>query len=142
MEPKFIKVLVKARKAELNDIEAQYHVKVPREAKEGKIGLIPKDVCSTEEYEKARQLFVVLYQQMTQNMRMKRFSLKNEKNVVFARKKIQEMHKKFLVLVEVASDQKCWVMYGEEHDFKAALEFLENEKVEIISIGERSWSGC
>ena len=43
VEPKFIKVFVKAHESEVNDIEAEYHVEVPREAKGGKISLKPKD---------------------------------------------------------------------------------------------------
>ncbi|KAL9974241.1 hypothetical protein ACROYT_G011256 [Oculina patagonica] len=128
VEPKFIKVFVKAHETEINDIEAVYHVKVPREAKEGKISLIPKDACSTEEYEKACDLFIDLYQQMTQNMKMERFSLKNEKHVVTARKKIQEMMKKFPVLVEKGQDKKHWELYGEEHHLEEALEFLRKEE--------------
>ena len=90
VEPKFIKVFVKAHKTEVDEIEAEYHVGVPGEAKEGKISLLPKDGCSTEEYEKACDMFINLYQQMTQAMKMERFSLKNEKKVVLARNKIMK----------------------------------------------------
>ena len=132
VEPKFIKVIVQAHKTEINDIEAECHVQIPREAKEGKIGLLPKDTCSTEEYNKACDLFINLYQQMTQIMKMERFSLKSEKNVINARKKIQEMRKNFPVLVEVAKDQKHWELCGKKHDLEAALEFLREEKIEIM----------
>ena len=128
IEPKFIRVFVKAHKT---DIEAQYKVEVPREAKGGKISLIPKDGCSSEEYEKACDLFIDLYQQMTQAMKMERFSLISEKNVVLARKKIREMSKTFPVSVELAKDQKHWELYGEQHDLEAALEFLRKEEIEI-----------
>ena len=131
VEPKFIKVFVKAHETEVNSIEAKYHVKIPREAKDGKISVAPEDACSTEEYEKACDLFIGLYQQMTQIMKMERFSLKSEKNVVPARKKIHEMSKTFPISVEMAKDQKHWEVYGEEHDLKAALEFLRKEKIEI-----------
>ena len=87
VELKFIKVFVKAHKAEVDEIESEYLVEVPREAKGVKISLIPKDGCSNEEYEKACDLFIDLYQQMTQAMKMERFSLKSEENVVGARKK-------------------------------------------------------
>ena len=87
VELKFIKVFVKAHKAEVDEIEAEYHVEVPRETKGVRISLIPKDGCSNEEYDKACDLFIDLYQQMTQAMKMERFSLKSEENVVGARKK-------------------------------------------------------
>ena len=131
VEPTFIKVLFKVHNAEINVIEAEYHVEVPRETKGGKISLIPTDACSTEEYEKACDVFIDLYQRMTQIMKMERFSLKSEKNVVLARNKIQEMRKKFPVSVEVAKGQKHWELYGEEHHLEEALEFLETERVEI-----------
>jgi len=128
VEPKFIKVFVKAHKT---DIEAQYKVEVPREAKGRQISLIPKDGCSSEEYDKACDLFIDLYQQMTQAMKMERFSLRSEKNVVPARKKIREMSKTFPVSVELAKDQKHWELYGEQRDLEAALEFLRKEEIEI-----------
>lgn len=131
VEPKFIKVFVKAHKTEVHEIEAEYHVEVPREAKGGKISLIPNDGCSSEEYDKACDLFIDLYQQMTQIMKMERFSLKSEENVVGARKKILEMSKTFPVFVETAKDKKHWEMYGEERDLEAALEYLRREAIEI-----------
>ena len=131
VEPKFIKVFVRAHKTEVNDIEAEYHVKVPREAKGGKISLIPKDGCSSAEYDKACDLFIDMYQQMTRTMKMERFSLKSEKNVVRARSKISEMSKTFPVCVEMSRDQKHWELYGEESHLEAALAFLRKEEIEI-----------
>ena len=131
VEPKFIKVFVKAYKTEVSNIESEYHVEVPREAKGGRISLIPKDGCRSEEYDKACDLFIGLYQQMTQAMKMERFSLKSEKNVVPARKKIQEMSKTFPVCVEVSRDQKHWELCGEKRHLEAALEFLRKEEIEI-----------
>ena len=90
----------------MDEIEAEYHVGVPRAAKGGKISLMPKDGCSTEEYKKACDLFIDLYQQMTQAMKMERFSLKSEKKVVPGRKKIREVNKKFPICVEMTKDQK------------------------------------
>ena len=131
VEPKFIKVFVKAYKTEVDNIEAEYHVWLPKEAKEGKISLIPEGGCSSEKYNKACDLFIDLYQQMTQAMKMERFSLKNGKNVVRAGKKIHEMIKTFPVSVELSKDQKHWELYGEERDLEAALEFLRKEEIEI-----------
>ena len=124
-------MFVKAHKAEVDEIESEYLVEVPREAKGVKISLIPKDGCSNEEYEKACDLFIDLYQQMTQAMKMERFSLKSGKNVVRARSKIQEMSKMFPVCVEVSRDQRHWELYGEERHLEAALEFLRKEEIEI-----------
>ena len=131
VEPKFIKVFVKAHKTEVNQIEAEYPVKVPREAKGGKISLIPKDGCSCNEYDKACDLFIDFYQQMSLAMKMESFSLKSEKNVVRARSKIREMSKTFPVCVELSRDQKHWELYGEERHLEAALEFLRKEEIEI-----------
>jgi len=131
VEPKFINVFVKAHKIKVDEIEAEYHVGVPREAKGGKISIIPKDGCSVEEYEKACDLFIDLYQEMTQAMKMERFSLKYERNVVPARHKIHEMSKTFPVCVEVSRNQKQWELYGEERHLEAALEFLRKEGIEI-----------
>ena len=131
VEPKFIKVFFKAHNAEINDIEAEYQVKVPRETKGGKTSLIPTDACSTEEYEKACDVFIDFYQQMTQIMKMERLSLESQKNVVPARKKLQEIGKKFPVVVEVGRDLTSWELYGEEHHLEEALEFLERERVGI-----------
>lgn len=131
VEPKFMKVFFKAHKTEIDEIEAEYHVEVPKKTMGGSIGLIPKDGCSGEEYDKACDLFIALYQQMAQAMKMERFSLKSEKNVVGARNQIQEMSKKFPVFVETAKDKKHWELYGKERDLEAALEFLKKEEIEI-----------
>ena len=131
VEPKLIKAFVKVHKTKLDEIEAEYHVGVPREAKTGKISLIPKDGCSSEEYEMACELFIDLYQKMLQAMKMERFALKSEKNVVYARIKIHEMSKTFPVCVEMSRNQKHWELYGEERHLEAALEFLRQEEIEI-----------
>ena len=131
VEPKFIKVFVKAYEAELKNIEAEFQVEIPREAKGGKVILTPKGTCSTEQYDKACDLFIDLYQQMTQNIKKERFSLKSEKDIIPSRKKIQEIGKKFPVSVELSRDRKHWELYGEARDLEAALEFLKKEKVEI-----------
>ena len=131
VEWKFMKVLFKSHKTAVDEIEAEYRVVVPRETKRGKISLIPKDGCSGEEYYKACDLFIGLYQHMTQAMKMECFSLKSEKNVVGARNKIREMNKLFPVFVEIAKDQKHWELYGEERDLEAALEYLKKEEIEI-----------
>ena len=131
VQPRFIKVFVKAHKTDLDEIEAEYHVEVPREAKGGRIGLIPKDGCSCNEYDKACDLFIDFYQQMSLAMKMESFSLKGEKNVVRARSKICEMSKTFPVCVELSREQKHWELYGEERHLEAALEFLRKEEIEI-----------
>ena len=135
VDPKLIKVFVLVHEAELNDIEVEYHVEVPREAKEGKITLNPKRRCTGEEYEKACDRFIELYQQITQVMKMERFSLKNDKNVT--RKKIHEMGKKFPVLVEICKDKKQWEVFGRQHDLEEALRYLQKEEVEIEKQSEK-----
>ena len=131
VEPKFIEVFVKAHITEVNEIEAEYLVEVPRVVKGGKISLIPKDGCTKEECDKACDLFIKLYQQMTQIMKMERFSLKSKKNAVGALKKVVGMSKTFPVSIETAKDKKHRELYGEERDLEAALEFLRKEEIEI-----------
>ena len=124
-----MKVFVKAHKTD--EIEADYHVEVPKETKGGKISLTPKDGCSGDEYEEACDLFVDLYQQMCQAMKMERFTLKSEKDFVRTRRKILEMSKTFPVYVELVRDKTHWELYGEERHLEAALEFLRKEEIEI-----------
>lgn len=131
VEQKFMNVFFKAYKTEVDNIEAEYPVWVPREAKGGKIGLMPKDGCSGEKYDKACDLFIELYEKMTQTMKMERFSLKSEKNIVSARNGIYVMSTKFPVSVELGKDQKYYQLYGEERDLEAALEFLIKHEIEI-----------
>lgn len=131
VDPKLIKVFVRVHEAELDDIEAKYHVEVPRKAKEGKISLNPKSKCTGEEYEKACDRFIEMYQQITQVMKMERFSLRNDRNVTTARKKIHEMGKKFPVSVEVCKDKKQWEVFGRQNDLEEALRYLQKEEVEI-----------
>lgn len=137
VDPKLIKVFVRVHKAELNDIEVEYHVEVPREAKEGKITLNPANKCTGEGYEKACDRFIEMYQQITQVMKMERFSLRNDKNVTISRKKIHEMGRKFPVLVEVCKDKKHWEVFGRQHDLEEALRYLQNEEVEIEKQSEK-----
>lgn len=137
VDPKLIKVFVMVHKAELDDIEVEYHVEVPREAKEGKITLNPANKCTGEGYEKACDRFIEMYQQITQVMKMERFSLRNDKNVTIARKKIHEMGKKFPVLVEVCKDKKHWGVFGRQHDLEEALRYLQKEEVEIEKQSEK-----
>ena len=142
VEPKFIKVFVKAYEAELKSIETKYHVNISREAKGKQICLAPTDSSSIEEYEKACDKFIELYQKMVPTIDIKRFSLKHGKNVVHARNKIHEMGKKFPVLVEVAKDQKHWELFGQVRDLKAALDYLKKEKIEIIMESGKGTGGA
>ena len=137
VDPKLIKVFVMAHEAQLNDIEVEYHVEVPREAKEGKFSLNPKRRCTGEEYEKACDRFIEMYQQIVSVMKMERFSLKNDKNVTAARRKIYEMGKKFPVLVEMCKDKKQWEVFGRQHDLEEALRYLQKEEVEVLKQSEK-----
>ena len=128
---RILQVFFKARKTELNAIEAECRVQVVVQGKGDRISLMPKDGWSRGEYDQACHLFIDLYHWMAQAMKMECFSLKSEKNVIPARKKFLEMSKTFSVSIQMAVDQKHWNLYGEEHDLKAALEFLRKEGIEI-----------
>ena len=131
IQPRILEVVVKAHKKELEDIEIKYHVEIPRKADGEKLGLTPKDSCTTEDYEQACNQFISLYQNKYQQVKMQRFSLKPETNKISARQTINKMSKHFPVSVEIEKNQKQWVLYGEASHIEEALEFLEKEGVEI-----------
>ena len=131
IQPKILEVFVKAHEKELEDIEIKYHVEIPRKADGKKLSLKPKDSCTTEYYEQACNQFISLYQNTYQQVKMQRFSLKTETNIISARKTICKMGKHFPVSVEIDKKQKQWGLYGEARHIEEALRFLEKEGVEI-----------
>lgn len=132
IEPKFLDVFWRAHKMELENIETKYHVEIPKKADGKKLGLKPKESCTTEDYKQACDLFVSLYQNTYQQVQIQRFSLKTETSIISARKKISEMSKNFPVSVEIVNKgKKHWVLYGEASHIEEALSFLEKEGVEI-----------
>ena len=137
LEPKIHEVIVRAHKKELEDIEIKYHVEIPRKADGTKLSLKPKDSCTTEDYEQACNQFISLYQNTCLQVKMQRFSLKTETNIVSARRTISKMSKHFPVSVEIDKNQKQpWGLYGEANNIEEALRFLEEEVVEINREGE------
>ena len=131
IEPKIVKAFVKAYEKDLDAIESKYQVEIPRKAEGSKFSLKPKKACSAEEYEEACNLFISLYQNMYQLIRMVRFSLRNEVSVIPARKAINKIGKNFPLSVEKSKDQKHWELYGEGSQIEEALKFLEQEGIEI-----------
>ena len=123
---------MRAHKKELEDIEIRYHVEIPRKADGTKLSLKPKDSCTTEDYEQACKQFISLYQNTYQQVKMQRFSLKLETNIISARMKINKMSKQFPVLVEIETNTKLWRLYGEASNIEEAFRFVEEEGVEII----------
>ena len=124
---------MRAHKKELEDIEVKYHVVIPRKADGKKLSLKPKDSCTTEDYEQAFNQFISLYQNTYQQVKMQRFSLKLETNIMSARVTINKMSKHFPVSVEIDRNQRqLWRLYGEANNIEEALRFLEEEGVEII----------
>ena len=128
VEPKFIKVFVKAYKNEVDNIEAECHVVVPKEAKGGKVSLIPEDGCSGEQYNKACDLFIDLYQQMTQAMKMERFSLKSEKNVVPLERKFMKLVKRFPSLLSYQRIKSTGNCTEKNATWKQPWNFLERRR--------------
>lgn len=132
IQPKILEVFVKAHKKELEDIEIKYHVEIPRKADGKKVSVKPKDSCTTEDYEQACNQFISLYQNTFLQIKMQRFSLKTETNMISARQTISKMSKHFPVLVEIDKNQRqLWRLYGEANNIEEALRFLEEEGVEI-----------
>lgn len=126
--------MVRAHKKELEDIEIKHHVEIPRKADGKKLSLKPKVSCTTEDYEQACNQFISLYQNTYLQVRMQRFSLKLETNIVSTRMTISKMSKQFPVLVEIETNtkSKLWRLFGEANNIEEALRFLEEEGVEII----------
>lgn len=125
---------MRAHKKELEDIEIKYRVEIPRKADGNEVSLKPKDSCTTEDYEQACDQFVSLYQNTLQQLKMQRFSLKTETNVIRVRQTISKMSKQFpvsLQLVAKSNQKRLWELYGEENNIEEALRFLEEEGVEI-----------
>ena len=123
---------MRAHKEELEDIEIKYHVEIPRKADGTKLSLKPKDSCTIEDYEQACNQFISLYQNTCLQVKMQRFSLKTETNIISARHTISKMSKHFPVSVEINKNQRQqWRLYGEADNIEEALEFLEKEGVQI-----------
>ena len=144
IEPKIVKAFIKAHEKDLNDIEAKYQVEIPRTAEGSKFSLKPKNECSAEEYDKACNCFIALYQKMYQLIKMERFSLKSEKLVVRSREAISRASKKFPISIERSKDVKFWELYGMANHIEEALKYLEEEGVEIKretenAIGGKEW---
>ena len=131
VQPKIVKVIVKAHKKELDDIETEFRVVIPRKAEENEIALRPMDACSAEDYEKACHLFIALYQKTFQLFKVERFSIKGGPKKGDDRETMRRMGKEFPVLIEKSKDQKQWEIYGEAGHTEKALNFLKKEGVEI-----------
>ena len=130
IEPKIVKAFFKSHKNKLDDIEANFKVEMPKQPVGKKVSLKPKKGCSAEEYDEACNLFIELYQNMYQVLKMERFSLKSGKTTVHSRETIAEAGKKFPISIEVCKDRKHWEMYGEASHIEEALKYLEQEGVE------------
>ena len=131
IETGILKAFLTSYKNKLDDIEAKHKVEIPRKPEGTKISLKPGEGCSADEYEKACNCFINLYQKMYQLVKMERFWLKSEKFVVRSRKAISEAEKKFPIGIELGKDRKHWEMYGEASHIEEALKFLKQEGVEI-----------
>ena len=131
IEPKIFKVFIKAYEKDLHDMEAKYHVQIPKMAEGSKLSLKPERSCTANDYEEACNQFISLYQKMFQRVKMERFSLKNEKKAVPARDTINKMGKKLPILVQVSQDRKHWELYGEVGHIEEAFRYLDHEGVEI-----------
>lgn len=131
IQPKIVKVFVRAHKKDLDDIETEFQVEIPRQADGKKIRVKPKETCSAEGYDEACNRFINLYQQMYQRVKMERFSLKSEKLIVRSREAISRAGKMFPVSIELSKDRKHYELYGEESHIAEALQYLEEEGVEI-----------
>ena len=131
VQPKIIKVFVKAHKKELDNIETEFRVVIPREVEGNNTTLRPMDACSAEDYEKACDLFITLYQKTFQLFTVERFSIKGVSKWGDDCETMRTVGKEFPVLIEKSKDQKQWEMYGEASHLEKALSFLKKEGVEI-----------
>ena len=132
VQPKILKVLAGAHKNELDDIEAQRLVTVPRAVEGNQISLKPSDGCCAGDYEKACDAFINLYQKTSEIFKAERFSVGSGTRKSDGRDAIRRMSKEFPgVLIERNKDQKHWEMYGEEGHLQEALSYLKRMGVEI-----------
>mgnify|MGYP000214678289 CR=1 FL=1 len=132
VQPKILKVLAGAHKKKLDDIEAQRLVTVPRAVEGNQISLKPSDGCCAQDYEKACDAFINLYQKTSEFFKAERFSLSSGTRKSDGRESIRRMSKEFPeVLIERSRDQKHWEMYGEAGHLQKALRYLKRMGVEI-----------
>ena len=132
VQPKILKVLAGAHKKELDDIEGQRRVTVPRTVEGNQITLKPSDGCSTYDYERACDAFIALYQKTSEIFKAERFSLSGGSREPDGRDAISRMSKEVPeVLIERSRDQKHWEMYGEAGHLQKALSYLKRMGVEI-----------
>ena len=111
-------------------IEAQCLVTVPRAVEGNQISLKPSDGCCAEDYEKACDAFITLYQKTSEIFKAERFSISSRK--VSTRDAISRMIKEVPeVLLERSSDQKHWEMYGEAGHLQKAFRCLKRMDIEI-----------
>ena len=132
VQPKIIKVLAGAHKKELDDIEAQCLVTVPRAVEGNHTSLKPSDGCCVEDYEKACDAFINLYQKTSEFFKAERFSLSSDTRKPDGRDAMGRMLKEVPeVLLERSSDQKHWEMYGEAGHLQKAFRCLKRLGIEI-----------
>jgi len=132
VKPKILKVLAGAHKKELDDIEAQCLVTVPRAVEGNQISLKPSDGCCAEDYEKACDAFINLYQKTSEFFKAERFSLSSDTRKPDGRDAMSRMLKEVPeVLLERSSDQKHWEMYGEAGHLQKAFRCLKRMGIEI-----------
>ena len=132
VQPKIFKVLAGAHKKELDDIEVQCWVTVPRAVEGNQISLKPSDACCAEDYEKACDTFINLYQKTSEFFKAERFSLSSGTRKRDGRDAISRILKEFPeVLIEKSKDQKHWEMFGEADHLQEALSYLKRMRVEI-----------
>ena len=132
VQSKILKVLAGTHKKELDDIEEQCLVTVPRAIEGNQISLKPSDECCAEDYEKACNAFINLYQKTSEFFKAERFSLSSGTRKPDGRDAISRMLKEFPeVLIERSRDQKHWEMYGEAGHLQKALRYLKRIGVEI-----------
>ena len=131
IELKMVKIFLKVYDKELEEIESNCHVKIPRKAEGNKLYLKPKDQCSADDYEEACSKFISLYQKMYQLIKMERFSLKSETKLATACRVIGNISKKFPILVKWCIPQGNWELYGEASHIEEALKYLKEEGVGI-----------
>ncbi|XP_068724851.1 E3 ubiquitin-protein ligase TRIM45-like isoform X3 [Montipora capricornis] len=131
VQSKIAKTIVEAHKKELDDIETEFRVAIPRRAEGNKIAVRPMNACSAKDYEKACDLFIALYQKTFQLFKVERFSIKGGPKKGDDRETMRRIGKEFPVLIEKSKDQKQWEIYGEADHIEKALGFLKKEGVKI-----------
>lgn len=144
----FMKMFGKAHQTELENIEAEYCVKIKKynDSKgKVKVKVEPGRTTTTTQLSLAQEKFIALYQQAFKSAKRVRFRACGE-NLTKLRQIIHDLKKRLPVLIDKAGDRLSYQIYGEEDAVERALQTLhsridiKSDDCETSSFGTRTLS--